>query len=358
MHILLFNLYKVPNPAYQNMAAGLRKRGHTLWLGVWNKQGELQWHDGTQVVATLSGPRAVSAGLKRVPIIRPLTKRLAFLTFIGRLRRFLRQVKPDIVHVDGGTFFYPWLLPIWMPSHTQFVFDVRHINVGLNTSLIGRFKEWQVIKVRELCGKVFYDHICFAHEQKTAPVRFIYVGGITKFRELEQLIFAAQKMAATTTSFQIDLVGPDKADGYYQQFIKKLELGHVITIKPPVPYQEVPKLMATNYDVGLAYTPDRKTWDYQPTFKVLEYRALGLPILSIDVASHHEVVKDGMNGLLVKHSVDTIAAGMLRFVQDRDFLNHARTQAHQMRQGLTVSEVVQQYDQNVYQKLKPEATNK
>jgi glycosyltransferase involved in cell wall biosynthesis len=182
------------------------------------------------------------------------------------------------------------------------------------------------------------------------PIRFIYLGALSRSRDLEPLLFAIQKVLARTDGFRVVFVGPDRAHGFYQSLVNELGLADVVTLMPPVPYEEVPELLA-NHAVGLAYVPDRQTWHLQPTIKVLEYRAAGLPILSSDVVSHREVVEDGINGMLVPNSAEGLAAGMMQFINDRAFLRQCQLNASKMRQAVTINEVARMYEQDVYQKL-------
>jgi glycosyltransferase involved in cell wall biosynthesis len=149
-------------------------------------------------------------------------------------------------------------------------------------------------------------------------------------------------------------VGLDRVEGFYHSLVDELNLADVVTLMPPVSYEEVPELLAS-YDVGLAYVPDRQIWHLQPTIKVLEYRAAGLPILSSDVASHREVVEDGINGLLVPNSAEGLAAGMLQFVEDRAFLRKCQLNASRMRQAVTIEEVARMYEKDVYERLMEQA---
>lgn len=141
-------------------------------------------------------------------------------------------------------------------------------------------------------------------------------------------------------------MGPDEAEGYYHDLVSELELNSVVTIKPPVAYKDVPQVVSS-YDVALAYIPSFPEWLYQLTLKILEYRALGMPIVATDLGSNREVVENGINGLLVQDSVGSLAEGMLRFVTDRDFLKRCDANARVMRRGTTWSEVANLVEQAV-----------
>lgn len=82
---------------------------------------------------------------------------------------------------------------------------------------------------------------------------------------------------------------------------------------------------------------------YHPTLKVLEYRALGLPIIATDFRPNRAVVEDGANGLLIDNTPESIAAAMLRYICDSDFLAHSRATAAARREGLTWDVILMQY---------------
>lgn len=387
MHILLFNFFYKPNPDYQNMTSGLRRRGHTVWLGFRSPEGDLQWHDGDGIVGRQAGPQKLSGLLARVPILSHLINRFFFLAFLFRIRAFINATNPDIVQLNPGSLNFPWALKLFMPGHIRFIFDIRHLNVGIREDPVGQFKEWVLVISWWMHSRFIFDHACFNHahtaqvllgerwprwatvvpvgldeqffsiepDNETAvspqqPLRFIYVGAMTRFRALERIFAAAQLVRQSTDQFRIILIGPDKTDGYYHRLVAEMGLEKFIQIKPPIPYEQVAGTMAT-HDVGLAYIPDRRTWHYQPTIKVLEYRALGLPVLSIDVPSHSELVVQEVNGLLVENTVESLAEGILRYVMDRAFWDQCRRNALNMRKGLSISDVARMYDEEVYQKL-------
>lgn len=387
MHVLLFQFYRFPNPDYDNIAAGLRRRGHIVWQGNCNQHGDLEWCDGERVIARQLGPAPMPKRLLRIPILGQVLERARFLGFMLRVRHFFRQARPDVIHLFPGACHGLWLLPLFMPRHMYFVFDIRQINLTGHSGLVGRLGDWQVVTARKIVARLFYHHSCFNHacaarkilgeqwarwatvvpvglsprfltveradrsaRDTDSPVRFIYLGALTQFRELDVLFAAIKRASASTRNFRVRFVGPDKAQGFYHDLVDELNLDDVVSLEPVLPYERIPELLACQ-DVGLAYTPDRPTWHLQPTIKVLEYRAVGLPILSSDVASHREIVSQEVNGLLVPNCVESLAEAMLRFINDRDFLDVCQLAAAGMRCALTIDEVATMYERDVYDRL-------
>ena len=371
MHILLAQFYSSqPTPDYDKFAAEMRARGHVVWMGTPNAAGDVEWRDGTAVVGT------VSAG--RLPLPRPLARRLAKLDRFRRVRRFIAQTAPDLVQVNAFDLFR--FLPLAAPRRARYILDVRQINEQHGTGLFGRAKAAWGNRARGFYSRRLFDHTTFLHAagaqqvlgsdwprwatvvpmgvdpqflaaepppspaaDRARPVSFIYIGRLTRRRRLERILAAAALVRRQTESFRVVFMGHDASDGYYADTIGRLELGDRVAIRPPIPYEQVPAAVLA-HDVALAYVPELPAdWMYHPTLKVLEYRALGLPIIATDFRPNREVVEDGANGLLIENTPDSIAAAMLRYICDPDFLAHSRAIAATRREGLTWDAVATQY---------------
>ena len=371
MHILLAQFYSSqPTPDYDKFAAEMRARGHVVWVGTPNAAGDVEWRDGTAVVGT------VSAG--RLPLPRPLARRLAKLDRFRRVRRFIAQTAPDLVQVNAFDLFR--FLPLAAPRRARYILDVRQINEQHGTGLFGRAKAAWGNRARGFYSRRLFDHTTFLHAagaqqvlgsdwprwatvvpmgvdpqflaaepppspaaDRARPVSFIYIGRLTRRRRLERILAAAALVRRQTESFRVVFMGHDASDGYYADTIGRLELGDRVAIRPPIPYEQVPAAVLA-HDVALAYVPELPAdWMYHPTLKVLEYRALGLPIIATDFRPNREVVEDGANGLLIENTPDSIAAAMLRYICDPDFLAHSRAIAATRREGLTWDAVATQY---------------
>ncbi len=381
MHILLAQFYSSqPTPDYDKFAAEMRARGHVVWVGTPNVAGDIEWHDGRGVVAS------VPAG--RLPLPRPLARRLTKFDRFRRVRRFIAQTAPDIVQVNAFDLFR--FLPPGMPRRTRFILDVRQINEQHGTGLFGRAKAAWQNRARGFYSRRLFDHTTFLHpagaqqvlgddwarwasvvpmgvdpqflaaERPPAtaaatgrPVSFIYIGRLTRRRRLERVLAAAALVRRQTEEFRVVFMGHDASDGAYADTIRRLELDDRVSIRPPIAYEQVPAAVLA-HDVALAYVPELPAdWMYHPTLKVLEYRALGLPIIATDFRPNREVVDDGANGLLVRNTPESIAAAMLRYICDPGFLAHSRAAAAARREGLTWDVVAEQY-LTLYRRLSDE----
>lgn len=383
MHIVLLQFYLGrPTPAYQKIASALRERGHKVWTAARNKSGDLVWHDIDRVITMQHGPPRLPDRLRRLWLIAVLWKRFSFFCFMLRVRSFLKQIKPNIVQVNP--MLCSWVLPFFMPSQIRFILDVRQAGEVGSKYLIHKFRDWRAVTRWKFYSRFIYHHTCFLHalaatrvlgkkwtqvasvipigvdvrflnhsqnfnfsRDQSNPVRFIYIGTLSKLRQLEKILFAVQWILDRSKEFQVVLLGSDAAQGFYHSLVYELQLDSVITIESPKRYEDLPQVLS-GFDVALAYVPNVPAWQYQPTLKVLEYRAVGLPIIATDIKPNREIIEHGVNGLLVQNSIECFAEGMLRFVEDRNFLKHCKMNAQKMRRGVTWSEVAKMYEQKAY----------
>ena len=372
------------NPVYTELAAAMRLRGHEVYVAEASADGNLVYKGEGEIEIQVAGPRPIRAPWSGIPGISSLLYRWQVLRFIRRVRHSLADILPDIVQINP--LHMSELIPPLMPAGMHFVLDIRQINEAVDARLATKIGEYAAIARRKVWARYVYEKTCFCHQEaarrilgndwpklaevvpvgvdkgfieqplisqkrgENNPVSFVYVGTLSRLRNLENVIHAVNLLLAHTNNFRVDFIGPDKSNGYYQGIIDELGLASHVAIKPAIAYSEVPSTLAA-YDVGMAYTPDRPTWHYQPTIKVLEYRALGMPIISTDVASHREIVESEVNGILCGDKPLQIADAMYKFAADPDFLERVRSNASQMRQGRSWVDIADMYIDNVYSDL-------
>lgn len=383
MRIVLLHYFPSgSNPVYPQIAAAMRALGHEVYIAEAGSDGSLIYRGLDGVILQVAGPNPTRV-MGSIPGVSMLSERLRFLQFMGRVRKSIKQIAPDIVQVNP--FLMAWTLPLFMPPKIHFVLDIRQINEAVDDRLITRLRENIAILRKQAWSRLFFEKTCFCHQEaarrilgdnwkkwaevipvgvdkgffqqdldvkmhEEGQVSFVYVGTLSRLRNLENILQAAKLLRNRTDRFRVDLIGPDKSNGYYSRVLDELDIASYVAIKPAIPYIRIPSVLA-KYDVGLAYTPDRPTWHYQPTIKVLEYRALGLPIISTDVASHREVVENNINGVLCGDQPQKIAEAMFKFAGDRAFLHKMTSNASTMRGGCSWLDVAGMYVDKVYEKL-------
>lgn len=380
MHIVLLHFVDGPaTPDYEMVSNELRALGHTVWIATSKEKGVFEWHDGTQIIATQR-----VTGRSKLPV--SVAQRLEKLRLLRQVRRFIRETKPDIVQQNTFNMFL--YLPLGMSRRTRFILDLRQINEMYGSGLVGRTVASLRNKSRVFAARHIFDRTTFLHEAGAAKVlgkswarwasvvpmgvdprflsapnsldydgaagrsvEFVYIGRLDRVRKLERIIEAGALLKQRSNRFRITFIGYDGTDGYYSAMIEHLKLGDEIRVCPPVPYEMVPET-TLEYDVALAYVPELPLdWQYHPTLKVLEYRALGIPIIASDFLPNREIVEHGVNGLLVKNTVESIAEAMQRFINDPDLLIRCRKNATLRRKGVTWDKVAIEY-LDLYHQLK------
>jgi glycosyltransferase involved in cell wall biosynthesis len=381
MHIVLLQFYaEHSTPEWECIAKNLRQLGHRVW-STHSVGPQLIISDEDGEVARFAEPPIFVGGR------RGLIHRYQQLRLLQQLRRFLREVKPDVVQVNPSSLHWLWFLPFLMPPTICFIIDWRQIGERNTMSFMGQLKNLWLRLRRYGYSRFFYDKATFLHEAgahrafgphwrrwaavvpmgvedpffteqrvdvqprpEQDRVRFLYIGSLSPIRQLERILDAVPLILQSTDAFSIDFIGADLSQGWYQSLIDKLNIGDHVRILPPVPYTTVPT-MALQYDVAFAYVPEQPAdWQYHPTLKVLEYRALGLPIIATDVVPNRETVLHEQNGLLIPNTSAAIADAMLRFIQDHAFLTACTTAASTMRQGHRWREVAVLYE-TLYESL-------
>lgn len=391
MKILLFEFYTQPNADYPKIAEAFRHFGHTALVGALNDQGDLEWREGDELVAKQGLGTVPARKGGRKSLLGSLKMRYYRLRQLSKIRSFIRDARPDIVQINASGLYR--LLPIGMPDSISFILDVRQINELYGTSFFGRIRSRILNDSRVVFSRYLYDRSTFLHEAGAEkvlgedwakwasivpfavdpefttvtatnghrgrngetpgnkPVDFIYIGRLTRRRLLERLIDASSIVREHTRDFRFIFMGIDESKGYYQEMIEEKNLGDVVEVKAPIPYEDVPHEVL-RHDVAVAYVPELPVdWKYHPPIKILEYRALGMPILATDFKPNYSFVEPGVNGLLVDNDPNLIAQAMLRFIDDRAFLSSCHSNAAAMRRVQTWDEVARMYIDNVYSPL-------
>jgi glycosyltransferase involved in cell wall biosynthesis len=385
MRIILFNFYgNKPNPVYEVLAQSLRKRGHEVIVGARTKDKLFQWRgDSNEILCSMSLSE-LPQQMKTWPLLPRLHTHWMSIKLMLAARSYVKKLAPNIVQMNTDSF--PWLLSTGFPPHIHSIFDIRQINENVNTRVRTRLRDKRNKLRFRFWSRHVFEHTVFLHRNaaehivgadwprfasvvplgigadfleltrerssdfdRNGKTRFVYVGTLSKLRNLQQLFHAAALLRQETDSFMLSFIGPDRSNGCFQETIEKLDLADIVSIEPPLPYAQIPKVLS-GYDVGMAYVPDRPTWHYAPTIKIFEYIGLGLPVLSTNVASHRELFTEGVNGVMVEDSPASIAAGMRRFVLEPGFLESSTKNARTMRGGLTWDQIAAMYEA-VYESL-------
>ncbi|MGI6747103.1 MAG: glycosyltransferase [Anaerovoracaceae bacterium] len=116
------------------------------------------------------------------------------------------------------------------------------------------------------------SEIFFGQMDDAKEYEFVYIGSVSKSREIDKLLKAFTKKE----NRKICLIG-NVEDDIYKQYKKNKN----ITFTGKIPYSEVPSI-ASKGIYGINYIPNRYPYYLQTSTKLLEYLALGLKVITTD----------------------------------------------------------------------------
>jgi len=375
MKIFLFHFFSPnPTPDYSIFYNYFSEKKHEVLLSNMTLDGKLSIERKTGITFFDIFPWQ----LRTAKPFNFILKRFAFLNFIFRLRKIIKREIPDVFMIAPCELMYVGWLPLLMPRRIKFVYDLRQLGLSPGHTIKPQLNNIRAkFSIRFLTRFVF-DHTCFAYKDAAVHVlgekfkdkkssimevgvdslfieiaktknahlgkklQLIYTGSLARVRKLEFIFQAIRSLKKTTKDFHVTFVGHDE-DNYYHKLLETENLKDLVTILDPVPYMEVPALL-NNYDVALAYVPEHPDWRFQPTLKVREYLACGIPVIATDNAPNRNFVKQNVNGFLIENKVGEFSNAVKKLINDPTLLKNITASAAQMRTGYTWRESGADYE--------------
>ncbi len=141
--------------------------------------------------------------------------------------------------------------------------------------------------------------------------RILAVGRLDGHKGFEYLVDAASVLRDRGVEFQLDIVGGGHLRDALQGRIDDLGLGDKVALLGPKPQEEVKELY-----LGAKIVAVSSLWEGLPNV-LMESLALGVPVVTTDVAGIPELIRDGEEGLLVPPKDPTaLADGIGRLLED------------------------------------------
>ena len=229
--------------------------------------------------------------------------------------RELERFKPDIVHVFQSPFCLLYFSNLMLAfPNTSWVLDFRsplltkkmrtrrrmlrryfysqlfadkifsHSTLTIRDNLPYRFRSYT-----EIPPGVTLNRFSPKKFQNLLLEKFIYVGSVSKSRDIEFIVYAFGEFVEKAQSKRtLDIFGGGDALTEIQQLVKKRNW-KFIRIHGAVD-QATLQSKIVEFDVGIAYVPNGK-FERAPSLKSLEYAAAGLPILASRTSGHLEYEK-------------------------------------------------------------------
>jgi len=113
----------------------------------------------------------------------------------------------------------------------------------------------------------------------------IYHGVLGVERGLRELVGATHRIRRGRRDVFLLLLGKGRGERMLRELARSLGLDGIVFFHAPVAHSEVPRFIAAA-DAGVVPLPDQAQWRYQAPIKLLEYMAMGKPVIATDIAAH------------------------------------------------------------------------
>lgn len=145
-----------------------------------------------------------------------------------------------------------------------------------------------------------------------------YHGGISLSRGVGSLIKAVRLLQDRAFPVSLTLIGNVVDRKEIREMIRVNELEDTCKIYPPVPHEEIPYWIK-NCDLPVLPFPDFIGWRVSSPIKLMEYIAMGKPIVLTDIEAHRHVIDDQEFAFFAPSSApEDLATAIERAYRKRD----------------------------------------
>ncbi|MES0488502.1 MAG: glycosyltransferase [Leptospirales bacterium] len=256
------------------------------------------------------------------------------------IMNILKREKPDIVHVFIAKSYYwlpvfislfkfgkkeeAWLLDIQSPAISQkkkakwrsLIKPIKQIGYDAVCTLN---RASALSHLGHIFKPVFIVRLGYSPEisckklskknTEVKPVKFLYMGAISKARKLEGLlesILILKEKYHITNVIQFDFYGNGDYVNELVDFVKQKKLINIVKYKGVLSYENIIVKMK-DYDVGFSYLPINTFYNKSPVSKTIEYIAAGLYVIASNTWANREIIVHGKNGLLTDNDPEQLA---------------------------------------------------
>lgn len=265
--------------------------------------------------------------------------KLSYLTKIGRLKRLVGQLKPDIFHAHYASSFgflasfvdHPRrILSVWGDDVIVFPYSNplfkslvkrairRSHRITATSECLRRAVERLTVVEGEIEIIPFgIDLSQFAYvERNSGPVLRI---GIAKSLRpkygIDVLIDACAELSKTYGNLELIIAGKGEYEEAYKRKVERMNLVDRVTFAGFVDHSELPEFLAKIDIFVMPSVSDGESFGVA----ALEASATGLAVVASRVGGVPEVVSDGVTGFLVeRRDVNALADAIRRLADDPD----------------------------------------
>lgn len=244
----------------------------------------------------------------------------AFLLYVGRLRRLVKELQPDCIHANVPKSHMAACLLVVLGYKGRIVLHIREIFEFVSTAsalyqmlfpsgnatviAISRAVRASLPRPLEAKSKVIYNGINLkglphrTEECPTAPLRLVYLGRIVPWKGCMDLvrIMSNLRKFKNGKDISLDLIGGTYywPESYRNELRKEIAIRDLEETCRLVDHTDKPFETLVQYDVYVNAS------DREPFGRgIVEAQACGLPVISYDSGGIREVMEDNQTGFLV-----------------------------------------------------------
>jgi glycosyltransferase involved in cell wall biosynthesis len=217
------------------------------------------------------------------------------------------SVKLSAIFFDGIFFISPMMAQMYMSK-----FRIPRAKIGIWPPAVDEvfFAKPSKLKIEHL-----------RKELDPNGLLVIYHGYLSKARGLTETARAFKLLKDASIRAKLILLGDGPIKDELLEYVSRNRLDDVIKLLAPVDYTVVPEYIAA-CDVGIIPLPDHEWFRYQCPIKLLEYLAMGKPVIVSNIPANTWVVSCApVASFLEGTSSNDIAEGVKRFIASRNNLN-------------------------------------
>jgi glycosyltransferase involved in cell wall biosynthesis len=175
---------------------------------------------------------------------------------------------------------------------------------------------------REKCSVIYYcaDPEIFFPRPRSANERFtmVYHGSLSAHQDLDLAIRAFVLIKGCIPEVQFEIFGEGPEESRLKKLVEDLSLRGRITIHPPLPAEDISKVIA-NCDLGIA---TRRTClqfaDEACNTKIIEFMAVGVPVIATRTKADQGYLSDSVVQFVASGDAQQLADTVIMLIRDRD----------------------------------------
>lgn len=227
------------------------------------------------------------ADIRSIPVeVKSITSKLSECIFV--LNIFLAKY-----FFDGVTVISPF-----MRKHVAEKYHIKEITIGIWSSGVN-IEHFDPIKLDQ-------HKISVLKRELNLQDKFVvmYHGVLTPNRGLQETITAINLLHNSYKDIVFLILGDGVAKPILQRLISDYQVNSVVRLIGVVPHNEIPYYLSV-CDVGILPFPNLIWWRVSSPIKLMEYLAMGKPIIVTDIEAHRDVISSQKCGFTIPNNEPT-----------------------------------------------------